>query len=764
MKPLAALVVRVPWLFIALFVAVTLGFAAVLPEIEIDPEIKNQLPDDMPARVNMVRVEERFGGSELLMVVLTAPDITEPAVLRRLSALSDGLEEVPGVERVLGLFTLPDIQGTDGMMTVERAVEDLPESPVEREALAARLRDNPLVYGNVVSPGLDAAATIALIERGASDAEATAAVEALIAATPGPGDVVVGGMPSVRTEMSRDIRSDMRRFVPVGLLVILGFLYVCFRQLRGVVLPFTVVVMSVIVAMGLIPLLGWKVQMVTVILPVILLAVANDYGIHLMARFQEENVPGAVREGPALARRVLEDLGVPVIAAGITTMAGLLCLTTHIVVPARQLGVLAAVGVVYALCCSLLFIPSVLAVLPVPAPVPALSGERRGGLEGLLERTAGLVTRRPRAVLGIVGLFALAASAGVGWLQVDTNPVNYYTADAPVARTSRVVNAAFGGSTELSVMVGGDIQDPALLRRIERFEERLRELPEVGYTSSVVAPVKRMNRALLGGDPSLEVLPDSREAVAQYFLMYGMGGDPSDLERMVDFGFEHALITARINSVSTQDIGRVVTAVKGWVAEDLADRETVVGGFGPVFTDLVDAIVRGQIASLSLSLVLVFVLVAAAFRSLAAGLYATLPLLVAIPVLFGLMGFAGIELNIVTAMLSSIMIGVGVDYTIHFLWRYRAERHAGLDAPEAVARTLTTAGRGIVFNALSVVAGFGVLLISNFLPVKFFGFLVVVSISACLAGALVLLPALCLVARPRFLEPPVTPAEVALAG
>ena len=102
-------------------------------------------------------------------------------------------------------------------------------------------------------------------------------------------------------------------------------------------------------------------------------------------------------------------------------------------------------------------------------------------------------------------------------------------------------------------------------------------------------------------------------------------------------------------------------------------------------------------------------------------------------------GIFGVELNHITAMLSAIMIGVGVDYTIHFLWRYRQERQGGLDAPDAIRTTLTTTGRGIVFNALSVIVGFIALLFSAFTPVNMFGFLIVVSIGACLVGALVVL-------------------------
>ena len=163
--------------------------------------------------------------------------------------------------------------------------------------------------------------------------------------------------------------------------------------------------------------------------------------------------------------------------------------------------------------------------------------------------------------------------------------------------------------------------------------------------------------------------------------------------------------------------------------------------------------VYGQLSSLGLSLLLVVIIVALLFRSLVAGLLAGGTLGLAMAFLFGLMGLLGIELNLPTAMLSSIMIGVGVDYTIHFLWRYRVERREGLEPTEAVIRTLTTTGRGIIINALSVIIGFAVMLVSAFIPVRYFGFLVVVSISACLLGAMVLMPALVLLLKPKFLEP-----------
>jgi predicted RND superfamily exporter protein len=281
----------------------------------------------------------------------------------------------------------------------------------------------------------------------------------------------------------------------------------------------------------------------------------------------------------------------------------------------------------------------------------------------------------------------------------------------------------------------------------------------VSEVSSISSVVRRMNETISGEGEAGNRIPDSKEAVAQLFLMYSMSGDPSDFDRMVDFPYEHALLSARIGSISTGELTRVSKAAKTFIAEQPDSPFTAISGFARLLTELIAAMVYGQIWSLLLSLVVVTLIVALLFRSMVAGLLAIVPLAAAMSLLFGLMGYIGIELNHITALLASIMIGVGVDYTIHFLWRYREERRMGLAPDSAVFTAMTTTGRGIVFNALSVIVGFAVLFISGFVPIKWFGFLVTVSIGTCLLGALVVLPALALVARPQFLEPDVPAAE-----
>jgi len=335
---------------------------------------------------------------------------------------------------------------------------------------------------------------------------------------------------------------------------------------------------------------------------------------------------------------------------------------------------------------------------------------------------------------------------------VDTDPYSYFSDDDPVVITADLINEHLGGSQNISIVYHGDIKDPRLITKIDSTEQSLEHLPEVGNTTSIARVVRQMSRALNdSSEAGFNTIPDARNAVAQYFELYSMSGDAEDFEKLVDFPYEHAVITARLNTSSTAVLSNVVDRIQR-MTEDDTDVLLVVG-FGLVLSDLAHIVVQGQFISLFSATGLVAVLLMILFRSIPAGLISAIPLSLSMIILFGLMGFFGIELNIATAMLSSIMIGVGIDYTIHFLWRYREERSNGSDPVNAASTTLITTGRGIIFNAFSVIIGFVALLLSNFLPVRFFGFLVVVTILACLIGALVLVPSLCLVLRPRFLEP-----------
>jgi hydrophobe/amphiphile efflux-3 (HAE3) family protein len=735
-------------------VLVTIGFMVQMPKVEIDTDIKSQLPKDMPSRLDTDKIDSLFGGTEMLMVVIQSDDILAPETLKRVRKISKKIDRIKGVDKVLSLFELKSIKSEGGVLFVEPAVNRIPTNPEGKAHLRSELIANDVVYGNVISKDFTVTAVIAMLASHVRDEEIVAEFNRVIEESPGKEEVMLGGLPYIRVEIGKEIRRDLRLLMPIGILIMLLFLFACFRRLRGVFLPFIVVIMSIIISIGFIVCIGWKIHMITMILPILLIAVANDYGIHMIAKYQEDNIDAHAYTPKILAQRMFESLGKPILLTGLTTIAGLLCLLGHILIPAKQLGLLSAVGIFFALSASLFFIPALMSFLPRSKPV--MDSSSRDGNKPILERLlwyfGALVSEKPKSVI-ITSLCLVSISAfGIFYVVVDTNPSGYYHKSNPVVKINTLIDRHLGGSQNVSIVYKGDIKNPDIVKKIDTMEQAMASMEEVGNTISIARVIRQMSRALNdSGDVMYDKIPETRRAVSQYFELYNMSGDPADFEKMVDFPYEHAIVTARINMTSTSMLNRVVDRLKAMVKGD--KDVLLIGGFGVVLSDFAHAVVSGQLLSLLLAIVLVALLLMILFRSFVAGVIATIPLIFSVIVLFGLMGFFTIELNIATAMLSSIMIGVGIDYTIHFLWRYREERGTGLAYVPAVKKTLTTTGRGIIFNALSVVIGFCALFFSSFLPVQFFGFLIVVSISACLIGALVLIPALCLVLKPKFLEP-----------
>lgn len=745
MVKLAEFVIKYRWFIIAAHLLVTLALVVPLTRAEVDPDVQNMLPADMKERIDLQRIEALFGGTEIALVIMEADDILAEATLDRAARIAEAIRGIAGIDRV---STLPDIGGDDFADE-----EPTPEQKKEkREAARAEIRKNDLIYGTIVSKDFRYLAIVVKLSAQSSETlRITGDIRRTAEGVPGEGSLVYGGLPFIKERISEDVPKDMFKFLPLGILVMMVFLYLSFRQFRGILLPFSIVAMSIAVSMGLIPLFGWKMQTVTMILPVIMIAVANNYAVHLVSRYQQDNRDDCALDAPGLAKLGILSLGAPVIATGVTTIGGIMSILTHRIVPAKQLGILAGIGITFALVASLLFIPAVLSFLKKPRPVITVDYRKRHYLERFMYGIASLISKNPKQVLAVTLIAAIVAALFIPKLTGDSNLARYYPAGSTVARSSDIVNEQFGGGQIVNVVVEGDIKDPAILRKIDAFEREMERLPEVGKSTSIVRLIKMISRNLhKPGEPGYDAIPDSRGAVDFYLTEYAKMADIQEIAHLVTADLRHAQIMVQINDEGSGTIKRVVAKVNELTAGDPAFM--IVGGSGYIFAALIDEVSKGQVTSLVLSVVIVAILVMLLFGSFMAGLVASIPLALALVFLFGIMGGAGIPLDIATAMLSSIMIGVGVDYTIHFLWRYREELRLGKSPEKAMRRTLRTTGRGIVFNAVSVMLGFSVLMLSVFLPIRFFGVLIVLAISTCLLGALFIMPAYCLVFRPRFLE------------
>ncbi|MBN1130113.1 MAG: RND family transporter [Chitinispirillaceae bacterium] len=724
-----------------------------LRNLHLDADPMALFPQDLHSRVNTVKIENIFGSNDMLFFIFETDDVLSEKTLRRVMAISEEFHRVKGVKEVLSLFDTKRIAGVDGSMIVEPAVGAIPVTAEERDSLRRDLAANELASEIVVSRDFHFTAVIVTLTLDAVKSEVFKTARCIVDSLPGAERVYTGGVPAFQTMIMQNIVKDLLVLVPAALFVILGVLFGFFGQLRGVLLPFGVILLSAVLGMSILPIMGWKLTIMSALLPILVIAFSNNYGLYLVARYKELCAGPEARTGKELATEVFKNLYNPILFSGTTTMVGILGLLSHVIVPARQIGIAASIAIGFSLVVSLGGIPAVLSLFKVPEIQPATVKKRSWPLlDKSLLHASGIIVRHPGAILAstaaIIALGILCATR----LVVDTNQENLFAKNHPISKSTRIINDHFGGSQNISILFEGDIKDPVLLKKLERYKDTLRCLPGVGQVTSIADVLRIMSRALNDKDePGYDRIPKTRDAVAQYLELYSMSGNPEDFERLVDFNYEKALLVLRINDGATPTVNHILRKIDTMIKED--KEVTMVGGYSAVFSEFANSILKGQIYSILFALCAITFLVMVPFRSAVAGLMASVPLIISIILGFGIMGASGIRLDIATVIITSIVIGSGVDFTLQFLWKYRSLLQQGMEYRGAVRETMLTTGRAITFNALCIVAGFSALFLSSMPPLRMLALLFGVLTLACMAGSLVVIPSLCLVLKPKFLEP-----------
>ncbi|MBN1927507.1 MAG: MMPL family transporter [Prolixibacteraceae bacterium] len=743
-------IVRNRWWFIITPVVLTIISTILLSKVKINSDLETYFPETMKSKTSAAIIEESFGKAEPFLILFESDDILKQATLKRLKDIDNELNRMGYFDEVISLFSMKDIRGDDGMMIVDPQVEMIPDTKESTEKLRESIRGNELAYRTVISDDFRYAMIILKITDNVDDQELIDGLRQLIDKYPGDEKVYFNGMSYLRYEANNKISRDLTILLPLALLVMIFFLFISFKEFRGVWLPITVVIVSSVVSMGMLPLLKWDLSIIGVLIPIMMIAIANNYGVHFVARYQELNVKHPRWSMSLIVLKTLQNLRKPIILTGLTTIVGILGLVTHLMIPARQMGVVSALGVGLALGLSLTFIPAIMSTMKKGASHKAFSENKNGIITEVLSRVAIFINHSPRKTITIFAVFLFVVGSGIFFLKVASNNDRVLSPKHPYNQSIQIANKHFGGTRFISVMFEGDMQDPELLKRLDYYESELKKMPETGNVNSLSTIMRIMSRALNDqGTEGYNAIPDSRDAIAQYLLLYSMSGDPDDFESIVNFDYTQGLLSIQFHADDMKTLNRVINKIETLTKDDPAKK--VVAGFSLTEKEMAHSITIGQIYSLVFALFAIFLLLALIFKNAVAGAIGSLPLVFAVICTFGIMGITGIQLNIVTALLSSISIGVGVDYTIHIFWRLKNELSEGKKYPEAISNTLRTTGRGIVINAFSVILGFAVLYFSAFPYLKMFATLIILSLLLCLLCALVLVPAICMVAAPRFL-------------
>ena len=770
MKWLGQLVIRFPKIMITCVIAVTLFFLYFIPQVKFNNDARDFIPPHDEERVYNEEMQEIFGNDDVVYIGLVTENVYDPKTLTKVAALSAQLEEIDGVEDVTSLSTIKNIEGVEGGMDIYPFVDEdeLPESVEDGERVRQQIHNWDVLVDNLVSADGKATSIVVELEPNASmevQESVYGEVRKIIDANKEPGESYhYSGYTSINVLLGEYMLKDILHLLPIAFLVVATSLYLSFKTLRGVLLPLLNVALSVIWTVGAMTLLGVKLSLVCTSIPVVLVSVGTAYAIHIIRDYYDEINRGLSKE--AIFAACFSKIGLAVIMAGLTTVAGFATLYSSDVIPVRDFGVFSAFGTFVALVLAMVFVPAILFLEKL--------AERRENNDKKAENGSLTTTQRYRQtqvvfamthrkwILLAALIIIILGAYGASRLEVNDNGIAYFRQGTQVRTDDDTLSKHFGGTHMFSVIVTGpepdSIKEPAILRSMEALQRDIEQkFPAVGKTMSLADYIKKMNMAMNENDPSFYTLPDTRELVAQYLLTYESGGEPDDFSNVVDYDYQKARIILLSKDGNTKHTQQVVDEVYAYAQAnfDPAYQVRVTGSaYTPVVMDRY--VVKGQISSIISSILMVWLLNCIIFQSFVGGLIAIIPLSITVLMNFAAMGFLKVPLEIGTSIVANVAVGIGVDYAIHFLTRFRYEFNT-LKLPNtregffrAAEETAISSGQAILFNAMSVAVGFLVMLFSTFVPLIRLGALVAAVMFISSSASMIVLPAILVTLRPKF--------------
>lgn len=764
-----------PKLVIAVVVAVTLILGFFISRLQVLLDVDSQIPPGHPLVQVGKRVEKLFGGKYITVVGFypTSGTVYTPQILAKVKRVTEAIEALPGVKKgtVLSLMSprVKDIHSTDDALEITPLAPKLPETEAEMAAFREKVRANAFLTSLFVSD--DGRATSVLVDF--EDFDKAGGAKHLLPkfeAIVGPErdanlEILPAGAVSVLYWLLVYTRRVSALFVLA--LAMIGFLhYRAFRTLQGMIVPLVTAIMGVVWALGLMGLIGAPMDPWNIMTPILLLAIGAGHSVQILKRYYEEyaRVRAARPDlSPQEQNRhaVIEatvKVGIVMLAAGTIASLSFGSLAAFGLPSIKNFGLCTAFGILAALTVEMTFIPAIRVLMSPPSQRQTEREKREEYFDPILEKLAAIVRQgRERPILWTFIVIVAVAIAGLARLETNNSlGAQFFEANAPV-HGFRMADSRLTGTRVIQVLVEGEAADtmknPEVLRRMDALSVFIAKQPlPIGKVVSLVDMLKQMNRVM---DNSAEgKLPETPEAVAQYLLLYGMGGNEEDLSRLVDREYRNAVITIYLKTDDYRAMKALTVAVSAEANRLFAGMpiKARVGGGVTNAIALNETMVRGKTINLIQISLLVVVITSILLRSLAGGLLVLLPLATSALVNLGLMGWTGIPLSLATAAISAMAVGIGADYAVYFVFRVREEFQRCGDLRAATATALTTSGKAIAYVASAVAGGYLCLTLSLFKVHVLLGCLVALTMVVSSAATVAFLPSVLLRVTPRFLR------------
>ena len=722
----------------------------------IDDDMMKLLPADLDSKIAWDEIQDEFGSTELIYIAFgeKGKSVFNSKTFADMWDLSKTLESTDQIEEVFSLVNTNRIDNVDDFMEVDDLQTKRDLTQAEVDDIQNYLLKNPSLKKRFISENDEYfVITAQPYSNEQFDVFSKIVVDKSDEILDGY-EIHYGGNAYISGIMPGLIRDDAFSLMRFGMLIMIFTLLLNLRSIAGVAMVLMVIVLSLFAMIGA---MGWiyyftgsnkfLFTLANTSMPIILLTIANSDGVHIVSKFFREM--RSKKDTRKAVASTMDSLLVPIFVTSVTTISAFLIMTTSPIQPLIGYGISMSIGITWAWFLSSLLLPAVISLKKWNPEDTAFT--KPSFFEKLVDKLGSAVLNHPKRVFGtgitivIIGLF------GVTKVTVDVNMRNFFKPGTEIRDSMDFMDNEMNGTVDIRVRVEGDIKDPQTLSSMDELQSFMVKDEQVSTSFSIADVVKQMHRTVMNDDLRYETIPENRGKVNNLFTMYSMSGDPDDFEALVDYEYKIGLITAFADVMSTEQIFSYTNKLNEHINKNFNDDSKIdVTGMIVVFRDLVILIVQSSFVSIFASLLVIGILASLFFKRALWGLLAVVPLTSAVIINFGFMGFFGIELSHVTAILSSIIIGVGVDFAIHYISQYRRLSRT-ISSKTVSKEVVEDVGYPIVLDAASNM-GFGALVFSTFVPIQYIGGLMVFAMLSTSLGTLTILSALTELMKNRLIK------------
>jgi len=729
---------------------VTVIFGSFLKDLRLEFSIEQLFTQEDPRVERFLQFRDEFSGVDnILFLIYESNNPFSKKNLDKNRQLIESLETIDGVESVTSLTNL-ELFTEGGDYLLQPVYERIPYDTDSLLMAKKTIMQSELVRNYIISADGKMASIMIEIDSDYNDYDGRKRILSEI----DQFQMVVdwkwhqAGLPVIRTRYVQYMIQDNIRFLFPVALVISILLALLFRSFAGVLLPLIVIGLTIIWTVGLMAKMGIDINIISYMIPTLLMIISVSDSVHFMVKyFQALHEFGHRREA---LFQTIKKIGTALMLTSVTTAVGFGALSFVNIKIVSEFGIFTAIGVFFAFIISILFLPSMFMLMKQTAD-DKLINYNVGVRVKVVQKISTLVRAYPKHIIiswcfiACIGTWGAVKINPHSKLLEDLRPGNKLLDDMKVAENR--MGAILPVEIILEIMNDGpyeDIQDVEVMQFLDRVGAFMSSIPEIGKVMSVTQYIKEIHQAMNDGDPAFYQVPNSRNLISQYMLLY-----ESEFETFFNLDYTKLRIAAQIKDIDSRRSAEIEEEINNFImANAPSGVKAEVTGTAFIALRTNNYLVRNLAGSFFIAFIVVTLLMAILFRSVKMALISVVPNIIPMMMMAAVMGFFQVSLRPSTAMTFAIAFGIAVDDTLHYLTRYRMElsdRHY----QKANDATMMSTGVAMMSTTAILVSGFMVLTLSEFTFSIQFGILSSITILSALIGDLTFLPALLSQVKPE---------------